>query len=94
MKKRITKKDTFQARLAFYLSLGFWIPLFNMGLSVAAIIIAWRALIKMGRDKRFGGQAYAIIALILGFATAIGSIVFLSVYMFQKLTCDALPAVF
>lgn len=91
-KKRITKKDTFQARLAFYLSLGFWIPLFNIGLAVTSIVIAWKALRAISKDNRFGGQGYAIAALVLSFTIVIASVVFLAVYLSKKMTCDALPS--
>ncbi len=93
-KKHTPKKDKFDAKLAFYLSLGFWIPLFNIGLAIVSIVIGWKALAKMRKDPRFGGRAYAIIALIISFSIAIGSIMFLAVYLSQKLTCDVLPTLF
>lgn len=87
------KKDSFKAKLAFWLSMGFWLPLFNVGFSLVAIILAVKALKSIDNEpKRNGGRAYAIIALIIGLTSFIGSILFLAVYTYRKLTCDALAA--
>ena len=40
----LPEKDAFHAKIAFYLSLGFWIPLFNIGLCIVSIILASKAL--------------------------------------------------
>ncbi|MCP3684163.1 MAG: hypothetical protein GY861_15890 [bacterium] len=60
------QKDSFHAKLAFWISLGFWIPLFNIGICIAAIILAVQALKKQSNDpERFGGLRFAIIAIVL-----------------------------
>lgn len=87
------KKDSFKAKLAFWLSMGFWLPLFNVGLSFAAIILALKALKAIDKNPVYvGGRAYAIIALIIGVTSFAGSILFFAVYAYRKLTCDALAA--
>jgi hypothetical protein len=87
----VQKKDSFRAKLAFYISLGSWIPLFNIGFSFAAIILSIKALRFIDSDPdKFSGRAYAIIALIIGITAFIGSILFLLVYLYKKLSCDAI----
>ena len=90
-RKTVTKKDSFLAKLSFWLSMGFWVPLFNIGLAVASIIIAFKALHRKLTDTRFGGLGYIIVALAISFSVLIGSIIFLFIYLYRKLTCESLP---
>ncbi|MCA9478606.1 MAG: hypothetical protein KC535_05655 [Nanoarchaeota archaeon] len=92
-RKGVTTKDNFQARLAFYLSLGVIIPLFNMGFSATAVIIALRSLSMMRKDPRIGGFNYAVAALVIGLAGVIGSIIGIAIFLMKRVTCDAIPAV-
>lgn len=86
------KKDRFYAVSSILLALGFWIPLFNIGLSISSIILALKHLRLAHEDpKRYDGgrgKTISIIALVIGFATLAGSLIFLTVYMYRRLTCD------
>jgi len=67
------KKDNFYAKTAFILSLGFWIPLFNIGLTIVSIFFACKALKLVDKDpKKYSGRTLAIIALILSITTLVG----------------------
>jgi hypothetical protein len=89
------KKDFFKAKLAFWLSMGFWLPLFNVGLSFASIILALKALKAIDKNPDFvGGRAYAIIALIIGITSFAGSILFFAVYAYRRITCDVVCTIF
>jgi hypothetical protein len=80
------KKDKFYAKTSFILSLGFWIPLFNIGMAVTSIIFAFKALKLINKDKnKYGGKNYAIIGLIIGFTVLITSIVTLAVFTYHKI---------
>ncbi|NQU98308.1 hypothetical protein HQ533_02485 [Candidatus Woesearchaeota archaeon] len=84
-----TKKDRFNAILSFILSLGFWIPLLNIGLSLASLFLAIRALRQINLNpEKYGGMGYAIVALIISLTTFIGSVIFGVVYMYRRVTCE------
>jgi uncharacterized membrane protein len=77
------KKDEFYGKAAMYLSFGFWIPLFNIGLCAVAIYLAFKALKLADADPtRFDGRKQAVVALVLSatslLLTAIG--VYLSLF--------------
>ena len=60
------KKDNFYAKTAFILSLGFWIPLFNIGLTTVSIFFACKALKLVDKNpKKYSGRILAIFSLIL-----------------------------
>jgi len=85
------KKDAFTSKLAFYLSLGFWIPLFNVGLSLISIFYAIKALKQISKNpKKFDGFWYAILALIISLTTFIGSIAFVILFTYRRITCDVI----
>ena len=72
--------DSFYGKVALILSLGFWIPLFNIGLCAVSIYLALKALKLTDEDpKKYGGRKQAVIALILSttsiLLTAIGIVV-------------------
>jgi hypothetical protein len=86
--KEKNKRDKFHAKLAFYLSLGFWVPLFNVGLCITSLIIAIMAIKKHSKDpKCFGGIGYAITALILSITSLILSILGLILYLLSDQIC-------
>src|SRR3989344_8064694 len=59
-------KDSFEAKFAFCLSLGFLIPLFNMAICPISFWMAVKAMKKIGSEpKKFGGKGYALAAIIL-----------------------------
>ena len=88
----IEKKDNFNAKLSFILSLGFFIPLFNIGLAVASIILAINSIRFINKyPDKFSGLWYAITALAISVSTIILTIIFISVWLFRRMTCDALP---
>jgi len=81
------KKDSFYAKVSFYLSLGFWVPLFNLALSMISIFYAMKAL-KLIKKKpnKYGGFTYAIIALVLSVSSLLMSVFGIIVY-FKKKSC-------
>jgi hypothetical protein len=88
-KKKIDTRDAFYAKTSFYISLGFWIPLFNVGLCVVSIILALKALrYQHDSPKQFRGRGYAIAALIISFAALILSLAFAVIYLYRQVTCQ------
>ena len=82
------KPDEFQAKLAFYLSLGFWIPLFNIGLCITSIIMASIALKRYFQDPvKYGGLGYIITAYILSIASIILTIIGMFIFLFSDKIC-------
>lgn len=72
------KKDAFHAKLAFILSLFFWVPLFNIGFVIASLILAGIALKKNYSDpEHFDGRGFATAAIILSITGSVGLIIFL-----------------
>lgn len=74
--------DSFYGKTALFLSLGFWIPLFNIGLCAISIYLAIKCLKLTDIDpKKYGGRKQAVIALVLSstsiLLTIIGSAIFL-----------------
>jgi len=84
------KKDSFYSKLSFYLSLGFWIPLFNVGLSIVSMIIAIRALRLVFKEpKKYGGLGYAVTALILSISSIIITITGLILFLMSERICTS-----
>ena len=80
------KKDNFYAKIALILSLGFWIPLFNIGLAATSIIMAMKALQKIDQnDKKYAGRKMAILSLAISLTVLITSIVTLAVFTWHKI---------
>ena len=72
-----SKKDSFHAKLAFGLSLGFWVPLFNIGFLIASIVFAVIALKRNRQDPaHFDGRGWAAAALVLSVTGILGIVVF------------------
>ena len=74
-------RDNFHAKVAFFLSLGFWVPLFNIGFCTVAIILGSIALKRHYQaPKYYGGAGYAITALVLSitsiFLTSVGFLIY------------------
>jgi len=87
-KKVVDTRDKFYAKIAFYLSLGFWIPLFNVGLCLISIIIASVALKNHFREpEKYGGFGLAITALILSIGSIILTIVGLIIFLMSNQIC-------
>ena len=84
------KKDTFNAKLSFFLSLGFWIPLFNVGLCIVSMIIASKVIRLHFQDpEESSGIIYAVIALVLSITSLVLTFVGLSVYLFSGAICTS-----
>ena len=82
-------KDAFYGKLAFYLSLGFWVPLFNIGFTAVSIFYAIRSLkLIKAHPKKVGGFWYSLIGLIISVSALVTTIVFLSVYAWRQITCE------
>ena len=86
----VLKKEKFYAKIAFFLSLGFWIPLFNVGLCITSIIIALIAIKKNYKEpNKYGGIGYAIIALVLSITSIVLSIIGLILYLSSERICTS-----
>ncbi|NOZ80867.1 MAG: hypothetical protein GXP63_04290 [DPANN group archaeon] len=82
------KQDRFYAKFAFWLSLGFWIPLFNIALSIGSLTLAVMAIRRHYHDpERFGGMGFAITALVLSSAGIIMTIIGLIIYLNSAAIC-------
>ena len=82
------KADDFYAKVAFYLSLGFWIPLFNIGLCLTALAIAIRVLRNIFRDPaNHGGFGYAVAAIILSITSLLLTIIGILIYLLTPRIC-------
>jgi cbb3-type cytochrome oxidase subunit 1 len=80
--------DTLYAKSAFWLSLGFWIPLFNIGLCIMSIIIAVIAMRRILKEPTvYGGLKYAVIALVLSISSLVLTIVGAVLYLFSSQIC-------
>ena len=96
MDKRLKKtnkkssKDSFHAKLSFYLSLGFWIPLFNIGLSIVSLFLAISAIKQYFLDpEEYGGLYYAIIASVLSITSLVLTVIGVIFYVFSGLICTS-----
>ncbi|USN45920.1 MAG: hypothetical protein H6502_02190 [Candidatus Woesearchaeota archaeon] len=88
----MTTTDAFHAKVSFILSLGFWIPLFNIGLTLAAVWIGARAIKRIqDHPKQFGGFGYALAGLIIGLSGFVGTLIFMAVYLYARITGGTLP---
>jgi hypothetical protein len=82
------KKDCFYAKVSFFLSLGFFIPLFNLAICAGSLVTAIMALKLNYRDpKKFGGRGYAIAALILSVTGIALTIIGLIIYLMSERIC-------
>ena len=87
-KKQGSKPDDFYAKVAFYLSLGFWIPLFNIGLCISSIVIAVFVLRKMFREPgKHGGFGYAVAAIVLSITSLILTVIGIVIYLLSPNIC-------
>ncbi len=83
------KKDSFYAKTAFFLSLGFWIPLFNIGLTIVSIYFALKALkLSEKNPKKYGGRKYAVIALVLSVSALALTFAWATIFGLRKLICE------
>ena len=83
-------KDTFHGTTSLVLSLGFFIPLFNIGLCAVSIWFAIRALRLVDTDpKHYGGRTYAIIGLVLSITTILVTIIGIIIYGVRKIQCGS-----
>jgi hypothetical protein len=84
------KKDSFHAKIAFILSLGFWIPLFNVALSIVALWLAATSIRnQIENPKRFGGFGFALTAIILSVASIVLTIIGLIIYLISPEFCQS-----
>ncbi|MEK6967217.1 MAG: hypothetical protein AABX51_01145 [Nanoarchaeota archaeon] len=82
------KKDFFDANTAVVLSLGFWVPLFNIGLCGVSSFFAVKALGKIEKQSsRFGGRNRAIAALVINVSTILLTLVGVAVWAYRKIQC-------
>ena len=84
------KKDKLLAKVSFYLSLGFWVPLFNIAMCLVSIYLAIRALNNYLKDNtKYGGLYYIIFALVLSVTAIVLSIIGLIVYLNSSQFCNS-----
>ena len=84
------KKDSFNAKLSFFLSLGFWVPLFNVGLCIVSIMIASKVLRLHFQDpEESSGIIYAVIALALSITSLVLTFLGLLIYLFSGAVCTS-----
>jgi hypothetical protein len=84
----VKRRDCFYAKTAFILSLGFWIPLFNIGLCVVSIYFAIKSLRLINKNsKRYGDIKYVIAALVLSITTIIVTVIGISIFALKQLKC-------
>jgi uncharacterized membrane protein len=75
------KMDKFHAKTAFFLSLGFFIPLFNIGFILVSIFLAFKALKLIEKHpKQYSGKGYAITALVISITAIILTIIGFIIY--------------
>lgn len=88
--KKENKKDTLYARIAFYLSLGFWVPLFNIALCLVSAVIAIPVLRRHYKNPtKYGGFGYALAALLISLTGIILTIIGLIVYLHSQQFCGS-----
>lgn len=81
-------KDNFLAKLSFFISLGFWVPLFNIGICIVSFILAVKAYKLYRTDKaKFGGLGYIIAALIIDLSAVLMSVIGLLLFLLSKNIC-------
>lgn len=94
-KRKHEQKDYFTAKLSFWFGIFSWIPLFNFGLSFAAAFFGIKAIRRIiSHPDKFGGKWYAIIGMIIGVSVFVSSVVFLAVYLVQKMSCTQVCSMF
>ena len=87
------KKDIFFSFLSFTLSTGFMVPLFNIGLCFVSILVALKALKLIDKDsKHYGGLLYAYLGLAISASMLIVTLIFLFMFAYRKLTCQAIAS--
>ena len=91
MKKAAKNKtDKFYAKFAFFLSLGFWIPLFNIAICAVSLWLSIKAIkLHMKEPNKYGGFGFAVAGLILSLAGLIGTLVGYALYVFSGAICDS-----
>lgn len=84
------KKDSFEAKVAFIISMGFWVPLFNIAISLISGYYAIQAIRKYRADpKRYGGLGYAIVALIISLGSLIMTLLGLGIFIMSDMICNS-----
>lgn len=88
--KQKKDKDKFLPKIAFGLSLGFWVPLFNVGLCVASLILSIKALKDIFREpEKYGGLPLVIIALVLSISSLVFTAIGLGIYLTSEQICES-----
>ena len=93
LNRRPTKKekDKFLPKVAFGLSLGFWVPLFNVGLCIASLILAIKSINNINRNpKANGGLGFVIAALVLSISSLVLTAIGLSIYLTSEQICESI----
>jgi len=84
------KLDCFHAKVAFFLSLGFWVPLFNVALCIISIVFALKALrLYFKKPRRHGGVGYFIAALVLSLSGLVLTAAGLILYLMSNKICGS-----
>lgn len=93
VKKKHNYQDEFFAKLSFWFGVFSWIPLFNFGLSFAAVFFGIKAIkLQSKYPNKFSGKWYAIIGIVIGATIFISSLIFLVIYLIKRLDCSAVCA--
>jgi hypothetical protein len=88
LKERKDNKDSFQAKLAFFLSLFCWVPLFNFGIAPISFLLGYKAYKKYNEDSmKYGGLMFSSLAMIISLSGIILTIVGLVIYLFSADIC-------
>jgi hypothetical protein len=83
-------KDSLYAKSAFFLSLGFFIPLFNIGLCITSIILASISLRKQLKEpQNYSGFGYAVAALAISITAILLTIIGGVLYYFSGNICNS-----
>ncbi|MBD3203618.1 hypothetical protein GF327_04945, partial [Candidatus Woesearchaeota archaeon] len=68
-------QDNFYSKTSFYLSLGFWVPLFNIGFAIVSLWFGLKALrLAEKNPKKYQKRKYAVIGIALSLTTLVLSI--------------------
>ncbi|MFP4403839.1 MAG: hypothetical protein ACLFPJ_05800 [Candidatus Woesearchaeota archaeon] len=88
--KNNNQKDSFQAKIAFFLSLFSWIPLFNFGFAPISFFLAYNAYKKYKKyPQKFNGLFYFSFAMVISLTSIILTIVGLVIYLFSEEICTS-----
>jgi hypothetical protein len=76
-------RDKFHAKMAFFISLWAWIPLFNFGICIVSIWISILSLkLQRKQPEKYAGLGYVVVALVISVGALLLTIIGLIFYLF------------